>query len=144
MPVDCDPTVHNLLILPTSCVVMAHGLGIYSLSGAPIFSMAYPKLYLARFPIGHTVVTMKPQSWLLYAAETANIRCRSGLAATTDRKAFASSTMQNRGREKKKSWLNNAGISAASTYPVILPKYWFDIKETSQLVSGPAQQNALS
>ena len=35
VPVDCDLTVHNLLILPTPCVVMVHGLGIYSLSGAP-------------------------------------------------------------------------------------------------------------
>ena len=29
------------------------------LSGAPFFSMAYPKSYLARFPIGHTVVTQR-------------------------------------------------------------------------------------
>ena len=35
VPVDCDSVIRNLLILPTSCVVMAHGLGIYSLSGAP-------------------------------------------------------------------------------------------------------------
>ena len=48
------------------------------LSGAPIFSMAYPKSYLARFPIGHTVVTRKPLSWLLFAAEMANIRCKTG------------------------------------------------------------------
>ena len=80
------------------------------LSGAPIFSMAYPKSYLARFLIGHTVVTRKPLSWLLYAAEMANIRCRSGSAATADRKASTSSTMQSHGRGKKKSWLNNADI----------------------------------
>ena len=35
VPVDCDSWLRNLLILPTSCVVMVHGLGIYSLSGAP-------------------------------------------------------------------------------------------------------------
>jgi hypothetical protein len=36
VPVDCDLKDHNLLILPTPCLVMVHGLGIYSLSGAPI------------------------------------------------------------------------------------------------------------
>ena len=45
---------------------------VRTLSGAPIFSMAYPKSYLARFPIGHTVVTRKPLSWLQFAAEMAN------------------------------------------------------------------------
>ena len=35
MPVDCDSGVRNLLKLPTPCLVMVHGLGIYSLSGAP-------------------------------------------------------------------------------------------------------------
>ena len=35
VPVDCDSWLRNLLILPTSCVVMVHGLGIHSLSGAP-------------------------------------------------------------------------------------------------------------
>ena len=75
----------------------------FHLSGAPIFSMAYPKLFLARIPIGHTVVTRKPLSWFLYAAETANIRCRSGSAATADRKASASSIMPSHGRGKKKS-----------------------------------------
>ena len=38
VPVDCDSVIRNLLILPTSCVVMAHGLGIYSLSGAPFLA----------------------------------------------------------------------------------------------------------
>ena len=84
------------------------------------------------------MVTRKPLSWLLYAAETANIRCRSGLAATTDRKASTSSTMQNRGRGKKKSWLNNEGIWVASTNPAILPKYCFDILETSHPIKGHA------
>ena len=97
------------------------------LSGAPFFSMAYPNSYLARFPIGHTVVTRKPLTWLLYAAEMANIRCRSGSAATAGREASTSSTMQSHGRGKKKSWLNNAGISAVSTNPAILPKYSSDI-----------------
>ena len=105
--------------------------------------MAYPKSYLARFPIGHTVVTRKPLSWLLYAAETANIRSRLGLAATTDRKASASSPMQNRGREKKKSWLNNAGISAVSTSPAILQKYWSDILDTSHPIIGQVQLKAV-
>ena len=35
VPVDCDSWIRKLLILPTSCMVMVHGLGIYSLSGAP-------------------------------------------------------------------------------------------------------------
>ena len=73
------------------------------LSGAPIFSMTYPKSYLARFPFGHTVVTRKPLSWLLYAAEMANIRCRSGSAAIADRKASTSSIMPSYRREKKRA-----------------------------------------
>ena len=35
VPVDCDSWLRNLLKLPTLCLVMVHGLGIYSLSGAP-------------------------------------------------------------------------------------------------------------
>ena len=49
------------------------------LSGAPIFSIAYPKTHLASFLIGHTVVTRKRLSWLLYAAEMAKIRCKTGM-----------------------------------------------------------------
>ena len=41
VPVDCDSWLRNLLILPTSCVVMVHGLGIFSLSGAPITVTKY-------------------------------------------------------------------------------------------------------
>ena len=35
VPIDCDRLPNNLLILPTSGLLMVHGLGIYSLSGAP-------------------------------------------------------------------------------------------------------------
>ena len=55
------------------------------------------------FLIGHTLVTRKPLSWLLFAAEMANIRYRSGLGAIAERKASASSTMPSHVRGKKKT-----------------------------------------
>ena len=43
VPVDCDSWLRNLLKLPTLCLVMVHGLGIYSLSGAPLPKLQGPR-----------------------------------------------------------------------------------------------------
>ena len=76
VPVDCDLTVHNLLILPTPCVVMVHGLGIYSLSGAPFLHLNRPDTFVFRLSTQSAVAQMVVQ-WRTerFRTSTPNVVC---------------------------------------------------------------------